>query len=72
MIVIGTATAILGLWLALNLLRSADKLAASARTLSWWRKGNPFADYAIVWRVLGLTFAVFGIALILAGLGLHP
>ena len=62
---------ILGLWLALNVFGSADKLAASVRTMPWWRKGNPFVDRAVGWQASGFAFAVLGIALIFAGLGLY-
>jgi hypothetical protein len=71
-IIVGTATTILGLWLALNVFGSADKLAASARTMPWWRKGSPTADYAVGWRVSGLAFTILGLGLIIAGLGFHP
>jgi hypothetical protein len=66
---VGAATAILGVWLAVNLLKSADNLAASARSMPWWRAGNPFAGSAIHWRLLGAAFLVVGIGLILVGLG---
>ncbi len=72
MIIVGAAALILGLWLALNAFGSADKLAASARSMPWWRKGNPITDYALGWRAFGLVSTALGIAFIIAGLGLHP
>ncbi len=69
MIIVGAAAAILGLGLAVNLLKSADNLAASARTMPWWRKGNPFAGSTIHWRLLGAAVLVVGIGLMLVGLG---
>jgi hypothetical protein len=68
-IIVGAATAILGFLLAVNLLKSADNLAASARTMPWWRAGNPFAGSAMHWRLLGAAFLVIGVGLMLVGLG---
>jgi len=68
-LVAGLIATSLGLGLALNVLRSNDRLASLSRPLPWWLK-SPTSNNPASYRLLGVGLIVLGIAFIWAGA--HP
>lgn len=69
MVIAGSIVGILGLVLLLNVLQSADRLAAFSRPFPWWLKGAG-ANNPIAHRLVGAGFVVMGLAFIAVGLRL--
>ena len=70
MLIAGLIIVALGLALAVNILRSSDRLAALATASPWWIKG-PLADLAAGWRLFGIALIVLGAAFAAIGLGIR-
>jgi hypothetical protein len=63
---IRAVVALMGVVLAFNLWRSAERLAAFSRTVPWWLKGLR-SDAPATHRVVGVAFMIW--AAILIGIG---
>ena len=68
MVIAGLILVGLGLGLAANVMKSADRLAALAGRFPWSLMGTA-ADHPASHRMMGIGFVVMGIAFI--GVGLH-
>ena len=65
-LVAGLIATALGLGLALNVLRSNERLASFSRPFPWWLK-SPTSDNPASYRFLGVGLIVLGLAFIWAG-----